>query len=484
VTPGPRSGGRAGATRAPRRSRDEDRDPAEPRPALAFVTLGCPKNTVDSEHMIGLLAQAGFRTVADPAQADVAVVNTCGFLQSAARESRAVIGRLAAGRVKGRPRRLIVAGCLAQRAAGELLEEFPGVDAVLGTGRWAEVRRVAEALLAGTPGRPVLVDSPGGALSPVGPRALSTPRHLAYLKISEGCDRSCAFCVIPRLRGPQRSRPIAELVAEAGHLAEHGVRELVLIGQDTTAYGSDLPDGPALADLLEALDEIEGITWIRVMYAYPGGWSDRLIEVWARARRVVPYVDLPLQHISAGVLRAMARGGSGAATRALVRRIKSGVPGVALRTTFIVGFPGETEEQFAELCRYVEEEPFEHLVVFPYEREPGTAAWDLVPRVPLTVRRVRRARLLALQQRLARVRNARRVGERLAVMIDGAAGPNQYAARDAGSAFEVDGGVVVEGDGLAPGSLVDVRVTGAAAYDLFARAEASGPHLQLVKGSF
>ena len=220
-----------------------------------------------------------------------------------------------------------------------------------------------------------------------------------------------------------------------------------------------------------------------MQYTYPRRWSDRLIEVWAGARRVVPYVDLPLQHIASDVLRTMARGMTGPATRALVRRIKDGIPGAVLRTTFIVGFPGETEAHFAELLRYVEEESFEHVVVFPYEREPGTPAWDLGPRVPLTVRRARRARLLELQQRLARARNAARVGERLTVMIDGPAGRNQYAGRTAGSAYEVDGGVAVEGGGLVPGTLVPVRVTGAAAYDLFARAEAAGPFLQLVKGT-
>ncbi len=261
------------------------------------------------------------------------------------------------------------------------------------------------------------------------------------------------------------------------------MRELNVIGQDTTAWGADLPDRPALADLLEALDAVEELTWVRVLYTYPRRWNERLVRTWAGARRVVPYVDLPLQHVATGPLRGMARGLTGPATRTLVRRIREGIPGVTLRTTFIVGFPGETEEHFAELLRYVEEEPFEHLVVFPFEREPGTPAWDMTPRVPLTVRRARRARLLERQQQLARVRNARRVGERVTVMIDGPAGRNQYAARTAGSAFEVDGGVVVEGEGLVPGTLVEVRVTGAAAYDLFARAETAGPYLQLVKGT-
>ncbi len=454
-----------------------------PAPALTFVTLGCPKNTVDTEHMMGVLVRAGFRTVGDPDLADVAVINTCAFLQSAVRESKAAIGELATRKAQGRLKRLIVAGCLAQRDRLALLEEFPEVDAVLGTGQWSEVARVATRLLDGASERPVLVAHPGGALTSPEPRALSTPRHLAYLKIAEGCNQGCTFCVIPELRGRQQSRTIEDLAAEAERLAAQGVRELILIAQDTTSYGSDLPGRPALADLLAVLDAIRDLTWIRVQYTHPRGWDDRLVEFWGRARRVVPYVDLPLQHIATDLLRAMGRGMTGPQSRALVKRLTAAIPGLTLRTTFIVGFPGETEELFEELYRYLQEEPFEHVVVFPFEREPGTAAWDLAPRVPLTVRRARRARLLGLQQGLARARNARRVGQRLRVMIDGPAGGNQYAARTSGSAFEADGGVLVEGHGLVAGTLVDARVTGAAAYDLFARAEAAAPSLELVKGT-
>jgi ribosomal protein S12 methylthiotransferase len=421
--------------------------------------------------MLGLLVADGFRTVGDLEQADVAVVNTCAFLTSAARESRDTIARVAGLKQSGRLKGLIVTGCLAQRAGPALLEEFPEVDAVLGTGQWREVAPVARHVLAGG-ARQARTDYPGGALDSLTPRALSTPRHLAYLKISEGCDHRCTFCIIPRLRGDQRSRPIEDLVAEAGRLARAGVRELNLIGQDTTGYGTDLPGRPTLADLLEALDGVEGLTWIRVQYTYPRLWSERLISVWAHAKRVVPYVDMPLQHIAAAMLRRMGRGMTAADTRALVRSIKRGIPGVAFRTNFIVGFPGETEDEFEELCRYVEEEPFDHLVVFAYEREPETPSHAMPDRVPAASRRRRRARLLELQQRLSRERLARRIGERLRVMIDGPApGRGQYAARTAGSAWEVDGGVVVEGEHLEPGSLVSVRVTGAAAYDLFARVE-------------
>jgi len=461
-----------------------------PIPTLAFVTLGCPKNTVDSEAMLGLMVRDGFRTVGNVAEADVAVINTCAFLQSAVRESRATIAEVAKLKTGGRLRALIVTGCLAQRAGGALLEDFPEVDAVLGTGQWREVVGAARHVLGGERSRPVLTADAGGALDPDAPRALSTPRHLAYLKISEGCDHRCTFCIIPRLRGDQKSRTIEHLVAEAERLAAQGVRELNLIGQDTTGYGTDLPGRPDLADLLEALDQVEGITWIRVQYTYPRLWSDRLIDVWARAKRVVPYVDMPLQHISADMLRTMARGMTAPDTRALVRRIRAGIPGVAFRTNFIVGFPGETDAHFAELERYLEEEPFENVVVFTYEREPETPAHHMEPRVPVATRRSRRARLLALQQRLSAERLRGRIGQRLRVMIDGPTasprdkldGPRQYAARTAGSAWEVDGGVVVEGEGLEPGSLVDVAVTGSAAYDLFARVETRGQLLPLVKG--
>ncbi len=440
-------------------------------PTLAFVTLGCPKNTVDSEHMLGALVQDGFRTVADVSEADIAVVNTCAFLQSAVRESKEAIAAVAELKTTGRLKGLIVAGCLAQRSGEALLTEFPGVDAVLGTGQWREVVRAAHHVLGGSEERLVRTEFPGGALDALSPRALSTPRHIAYLKISEGCDHRCTFCIIPHLRGDQQSKPLADLVAEAKKLASQGVKELNLIGQDTTGYGTDLPGQPTLADLLEALDQVDGITWIRVQYTYPRLWTDRLIQVWAHAKRIVPYVDMPLQHIAQDMLRTMARAMTEKDTRALVQRIKAGIPGVAFRTNFIVGFPGESDEHYETLERFVEQEQFDNVVCFTYEREPETPSYAMTPRVPINTRRSRRSRLLGLQQRISREKLARRIGEKVTVMIDGPAGRGQWAARTAGSAFEVDGGVVVDGENLIPGQLVSVRITGAAAYDLFARVE-------------
>ena len=448
--------------------------PKPATPSIAFVTLGCPKNTVDSEHMLGALVRDGFRTVGDADGADVAVINTCAFLQSAVRESKAAIAQLCDLKSRRRLKAILVTGCLAQRAGESLLGEFPEVDAVLGTGQWREVVGAARHLLGGGSERVVKQADPGGALEAGSPRALSTPRHIAYLKISEGCDHRCTFCIIPQLRGDQRSKPLEQIVDETTALVASGVRELNLIGQDTTAWGTDRPGGLELADLLQALDRVAGLSWIRVQYTYPRLWSDRLIETWAGATRVVPYVDMPLQHIAQDQLRAMARAMTERDTRALVRRIRAGVPGVAFRTNFIVGFPGETDEHFETLLRYVEEEPFDNVVVFTYEREPETPSYAMTPRVPIHVRRARRAKLLARQQALSRDRLARRIGERVKVMIDGPAGRGQWAARTAGSAWEVDGGVVVEGAGLVPGQLATVRVTGAAAYDLFASVEPAG----------
>jgi len=445
--------------------------------------------------MLGLLAASGFRAVGEVREADVAVINTCAFLSSAVRESKSVIAALAEQRRRGRLRALIVTGCLAQRAGASLLDEFPEVDAVLGTGQWREVATAARHLLDQKSARFAKIEYPGGALDSLTPRALSTPRHLAYLKISEGCDHRCTFCIIPRLRGDQKSRTIEDLVAEAARLAQLGVRELNLIGQDTTGYGTDLPGRPTLADLLAALDQVEGLRWIRVQYTYPRLWDDRLIETWARARRVVPYVDMPLQHIAQDMLRTMGRAMTETATRALLKRIRAGIPNVALRTNFIVGFPGETEAHFETLLRFVDEEVFDHLVAFVYEREPETPSHAMTPRVPIQERHRRRARLLELQQRRSAERLRRWIGTSVPVMIDGpiaepraatrgAPARPRWAARTSGMAFEVDGGVVVEGGAHLPGEVVDVRVTGAAAYDLFARSEPPAHSmLNILKGS-
>jgi ribosomal protein S12 methylthiotransferase len=454
--------------------------PPEDAPSLAFVTLGCPKNQVDSEAMLGLLTRDGFRATGDPAAADLVVVNTCAFLSSAVDESRRTIRALARLKKDGRLRGLVVAGCWAQRDGAKIAAEIKGVDAVLGTGSIEKVVEVSRAVLArpagGAGARPGPLDEvhePGGMLAPL-PRALSTPRHLAYLKISEGCDHRCTFCIIPHLRGDQRSRPLPELVDEARRLAAHGVRELTLIGQDTTAYGTDLPapGRPRLATLLRALGEVDGLEWIRVMYTYPREWDEELMDTIGSHPRLCKYVDMPLQHIHDVMLKRMARASNRARTEELLRVLRRRIPGVSLRTSFIVGFPGETKEHYDALVSFVRDMEFDKMVVFAYEPENEAPSSRFTGRVPGWIRQSRRARLLELQQGISARRLAARVGGVETVLIDGPAEGGRWAGRTQGEAYEVDGNVFVEGRDLAPGQFVQVRITGASAYDLWGAAVA------------
>ena len=449
-------------------------------PALAFVTLGCPKNQVDSEAMLGLLAKDGFRPTGAVEDAELVVVNTCAFLSSAVDESRRTIRDIAKLKKKGRLEGLVVAGCWAQRDGAKIAAEIPGVDAVLGTGSVEKIVELSRAVLArgreraAAKARRVPLDEvhePGGALVPL-PRALSTPRHLAYLKISEGCDHRCTFCIIPHLRGDQRSRPLPQLVAEARTLAAHGVKELILIGQDTTAYGTDLagPERPRLSTLLKALAEVDGIEWIRVMYTYPREWDDELMETLGGHPKLAKYVDMPLQHIHDVMLKRMARASTRAKTTALLDRIREKIPGVSLRTSFIVGFPGETREHFDTLMQFVEEQQFDKVVVFSYEPEREAPSSNFTGRVPERVKASRRDRLLTLQHGVSGRKLAARVGQLTTALVDGPAEGGRWAARTQGEAYEVDGCVFVEGDGLQAGDLVPVRITGASAYDLWASA--------------
>ncbi len=445
-------------------------------PTLAFVTLGCPKNQVDSEARLGLLARDGFRPTGDPGQADLVVVNTCAFLGSAVEESRRTIRSLARLKQTGRLKGLVVAGCWAQRDGASIAAEIPGVDAVLGTGSVEKIVGLSRAVLAqkgrrAHPGPLDEVGEPGGALVSL-PRALSTPRHLAYLKISEGCDHRCTFCLIPHLRGDQRSRPLASLVAEARTLAAAGVKELILIGQDTTAYGTDLkgPDRPRLATLLEALGAIDGLAWIRVMYTYPREWDEELMDTLGGHPKLVKYVDMPLQHIHDAMLKRMARASNRARTEALLGEIRRRIPGVSLRTSFIVGFPGETREHFESLLAFVRDMEFDKVVVFAYEPEREAPSSAFVGRVPERVKQSRRGRLLLLQQEVSTRRLARRVGALETVLVVGRAEDGSWAARTQGEAYEVDGNVFVEAEHLEAGDFARVRITGAGAYDLWATA--------------
>ena len=487
---GPRTGA-AGIAGAPGSGEAIAASAGPKAPRLAFVTLGCPKNQVDSEAMLGLLTRDGFRPTGAVEDAELVVVNTCAFLTSAVEESRKTIRAIARLKKKGRLEGLVVAGCWAQRDGAKIAAEIPGVDAVLGTGSVEKIVELSRSVLArarsasvaarrstsrGTrvPPRQGPLDEvrePGGALTPL-PRALSTPRHLAYLKISEGCDHRCTFCIIPYLRGDQRSRPLDSLVAEARLLAAHGVKELILIGQDTTAYGIDLPgpDRPRLATLLKALAGIEGLAWIRVMYTYPREWDEELMDTLGSHPKLAKYVDMPLQHIHDVMLKRMARASTRARTERLLDDIRRRIPGVSLRTSFIVGFPGETKAHFDTLMDFARDQAFDKVVVFPYEPEREAPSSGFKGRVPERVKASRRERLLTLQHEISTRKLAARVGGVETALIDGPAEGGRWSARTQGEAYEVDGALFVDGAGLKPGDFVPVRITGASAYDLWGSA--------------
>jgi ribosomal protein S12 methylthiotransferase len=368
----------------------------------------------------------------------------------------------------GRARRLVVTGCLAQRFDQELRREIPEIDATLGTGQVADIVRAVE-------GDATVTDAalgpPTWVYDHTSPRALSTPPYLAYLKISEGCDYTCSFCIIPTLRGRHRSRPVEDVVAEARSLAEAGAREVVLVAQDSTRYGLDLGLRDGLAILLKRLGSIAGLRWIRVMYAYPATVTDAILEAIAAEEKVVKYIDIPLQHASERVLRLMKRPTGRGNLRGLVERMREKVPGVALRTTFIVGFPGETPEDFDELLSFVQAAEFDHLGVFTYSDEEGTAGFELPGRVPARVKEARRRRLMALQKRIAHRRNRARVGERTLVLAEGPHPETELLVKGrlASQAPEIDGAVLINDGQPEPGAFVTCEITEAHPYDLVAR---------------
>jgi ribosomal protein S12 methylthiotransferase len=436
-------------------------------------TLGCPKNRVDSEVMLGTLAQAGYRLVQEPDEADVVVVNTCGFIESAKEESVDAILELSELKRTGRCRKLVVTGCLVQRHADELARALPEVDHFLGTGAYADVAKVVSDAQA----RRLVVPDPEFVHSAATPRVSSLPSHTAYLKISEGCDNACAFCIIPKLRGRQRSRPVDDVVAEAEALASRGTIELSLVAQDLTAYGSDLPGRPRLHALLRALAKVDGLRWIRLHYAYPRDVPAALVETIADEPKIVKYLDMPLQHSSDRLLRTMRRGRDSLFLRRLLARLRARVPGIALRTSLIVGLPGETRRDFEDLVRFVEEQRFERLGVFEFSAEEGTPAADMAGQVPQRVRRARFERIMEIQQRISREHQRATIGRRLEVLVEGRAEETEHllAGRHAQQAPEIDGLTYVN-DGIAyPGEIVTVEVTDASDYDLVGRVVAREP---------
>lgn len=437
--------------------------PTAPRARVHFRSLGCPKNRLDSEVMIGTLALAGYAIAERIDDADVVVVNTCSFIESAREESIDAILEVADLRESGGLRGLVVAGCLPQRYGADLAKELPEVDVFVGTGRFPEIATILDDALAGK-GRGVYVDAGRTHLyDETEPRVLIGPTHSAYLKISEGCDRVCAFCAIPGIRGKFQSRSVESVVAEARQLAEAGVRELNLVAQDATAFGKDRTGRPDLAGLLRALDEVEGLDWIRPLYLYPTAVTDELVRVLASGRRVLPYVDVPLQHASDAVLRAMKRGATESKQRALVEKLRSEVPGLTLRTTFIVGFPGETDADFERLLGFVREARFDRVGVFRYSDEEGTTALGLANKVPRKVARDRHRELVRVQHEIMREKLEGLVGSRVTVLVD--EDGRRARGRMASQAPEIDGVVFLKGP-VRAGELREVRLSRARDVDL------------------
>ena len=445
---------------------------SESKGTYSFISLGCPKNLVDSERMLGKLAQDGYTLVADVNGADVVVINTCGFIEPARQESLAVIREMLALKDKGRIGSVVVAGCLAERKHDDLLKEVPGIDQIVGVFGREEIASVVDRAVAHrTEQRSLFRPAPVRALEDTA-RLRITPRHYAYLKISEGCDRTCTFCAIPGMRGKHVTKPIEEVLREAKELAADGVRELILVAQDTTYYGLDLYGKVRLAELLRELDKIDGIEWIRVLYLYPIFFNDELIETLATAKKIIPYLDMPLQHINDRTLKRMQRRVRRNDIEELLTKLRTSIANLTMRTTFIVGFPGETDAEFDELSAFVREAKFERCGVFTYSFEPGTPAVKLDGHLSEEIKQERRARLMEVQQEFALAWSAAQVGKTVDVIVDGPDPemPNHVQARGHFDSPDIDCMVRVKGKNLQAGDIVPVKITAADEYDLVGRA--------------
>ena len=446
---------------------------------IGFLSLGCPKNLVDGEVMLGIAQNAGHELTADASAADVLVVNTCAFIDSAKQESIDAILEMAQMKKDGRCSRLVVTGCLGERYRDELRREIPEIDAVLGTG---EVEQIVDAIGGTAPSAPAAMpltfhrrkELPTYLYDANTPRLLTTPKHFAYVKVAEGCDYTCAFCIIPTLRGKFRSRDAASIVREARSLAERGVKELLLISQDTTFYGIDKGERGALARLLRELNGIDGLEWIRLLYLYPTTITDDVLLAMAECEKVCRYIDLPLQHAAGSVLKRMRRPGDRRTYDKLLDRIRRTVPGVTLRTTLIVGFPGETEPEFAELEQFVEDIRFDHVGVFTYSHEEGTRAFGMADDVPAREKRRRRNALMARQKKIVARAQKARVGRQVRVLIDGPSPEHELVlqGRLEGQAPEIDPLVILtdcDPSLYTPGNLINATIVGARDYDLIAK---------------
>jgi len=441
---------------------------------VGFISLGCPKNLVDSEVMMGQLKQNGYEITADAAEADTVVVNTCGFIESAKQESIETILEAARLKTAGKATRLIVAGCLVERYRDELKAEMPEVDAFIGTSQINDILAVCDP---GTNTRSLPVVALGNQSATYlydesTPRVLATPSHYAFIKIAEGCDRPCAFCFIPQMRGHFRSRRFGSIVAEAHQLADEGVKELILVAQDSSRYGEDLGKQDALSQLMRELSHTDGIEWVRVMYTYPTHISDAFLDVMAEEPKAVKYLDIPLQHASQNVLKLMKRGGNRASLERLIERVRRRVPGIAVRTTFITGFPGETEADFQELLAFIKQVEFDRVGVFTYSDEEGTPAYDLPNKVEPKVAKKRRDRLMKAQAKISLRRNQAKVGEVFQVLFEGESTESDllWQGRLETQAPDIDGCILIsdapEGFIPQPGELVNVLITEAQEYDL------------------
>jgi len=460
---------------------------------IGLISLGCPKNLVDSEVMLGLAQQAGHQLTRDPAEAEVLVVNTCAFIDKAKQESVDAILEMAEHKKSGRCQKLVVAGCMAERYRAELREQIPEIDTIIGTG---EVPDIVTALggaasHAGRSSFVPLLRANGEPVDPANapqlattlpsyiydadtPRLLATPRHYAYVKIAEGCDYKCAFCIIPTLRGRYRSRTTASILRESETLAAGGAKELLLISQDTSFYGVDRGERGGLARLIRSLNRIDGLEWIRMLYLYPTTIGDDVLEAIAESANVCNYIDLPLQHASDSVLKRMKRPGTRAGYERLLDRIRQRIPGVALRTTFIVGFPGETENDLLELQGFMDAVQFDHVGVFTYSHEGGTSAHTLPDNVPAVTKQHRRSRLMAAQERHAASAQARRIGQQVRLLVDGPDDEHELVlrARLESQAPEIDPVVYLTDCNPADiptGTFIDAEIVGSHSYDLIAR---------------
>ena len=444
---------------------------------VGFVSLGCPKNLVDSEVMMGHLKQSGYEITANAADAETVVVNTCGFIDSAKKESIDAILEAARLKTEGHAKRLIVAGCLVERYRDELKAEMPEVDAFIGTNQINDILTVCDPRT-NTRSLPVVQlgnQSATYLYDESTPRVLATPSHYAFVKIAEGCDRPCAFCFIPQMRGHFRSRRFGSIVAEAHQLAEEGVKEIILVAQDSSRYGEDLGKQDALARLLRELARVDGIEWVRVMYTYPTHISDAFLDVLAEEPRAVKYLDMPLQHASQNVLKLMKRGGNRKSLERLIDRVRQRVPGIAVRTTFITGFPGETDADFAELLAFVKSVEFDRVGVFTYSDEEGTPAFELSDKVSARIASRRRTALMKEQRRISRRKNKARVGDVVRVLFEGESKESEllWQGRMEMQAPDIDGCVLINDvpDGVlpSPGDFVNVEITEAHEYDLIGR---------------